>query len=692
MNNSFIVPEKGKIEYVIGIDFGHGETSAAICRIDSNNDPEDIDMTGTGKKTIPSTLYIETNEGQEDVYIGYDAIAIYERGGGGSFYAYFKQSIEEYNETRIPSMKVMRLFMSEVYKAICHKRSGELMEGDRIKQNHVVFIACPSQSQKWGKQAMQNYVRLALDAGLPIAGVTIEDKFSMFGIVRESRAAYIRMLQKEEASQKALKGILVIDYGSSTIDITYYKEGEKPIDKGYSIGASRVEQNIQDFLKEYHDDLGEDQNPDALKLIERDYPNINTGCLYRIRFAKEVFYGLYSGANCIQVAYKFPPRINAKKIDVEIPKETINNKILTKYIKEVESAFEDFRDKVINNSKVTLMVLTGGASSMNFVETTAKLVFGNDVVLLPPQDQSLTVSNGIATAGRADVRLYHMAKGLLSDSRITSPNVFDDIISDASADIANDVITDMHYYYESFKDQYSDESVASLKDSIASKLKNNNSSYQRHIQVSFNYKLKNYINNNAKPTLIEYVKENFPTFNLSQIKSKEVQNVSINISDSTLDTLNKAAEDSAKQIEDNSLVIAVKIIWDVAALAFAAAAKIELEIIAGARNLGARVWALLKGEKYNEKKDMKAPTYDEILDELVADINDKDTKLNKDKRAKVYKAFNDNKTSYQNTLKGDISYKLKWDSDLKSKINKTCESVVVQYVVEEIADIQRQIR
>lgn len=692
MENKFIVPEKGKIEYVIGIDFGHGETSAAICRIDLNKDPDDIDITGTGKKTIPSTLYIETNEGQEDVYIGQDAIAKYERGGQGSFHAYFKQSIEEYNETRIPSMKVMRLFMSEVYNAICHKRAGELMEGDRIKQNHVVFIACPSQSQKWGEQAMQNYVRLALDAGLPIAGVTIEDKFSMSGIVRESRAAYIRMLQKEEASQKALKGILVIDYGSSTIDITYYKEGEKPIDKGYSIGASLVEHRIQDFLKEYHDDLSEDQNPDALKLIERDYPYMNTGCLYRIRRAKEVFYEEYSSANCIEVAYKFMPRLNAKKIDVEIPKETINNKILTKYIKEVESAFEDFRDNVINNSKVTLMVLTGGASRMDFVETTAKSVFGNDVVLLPPQDPSLTVSNGIATAGRADVRLYHMAKDLLSDSRITSPNVFDDIISDASTDIANDVITDMHYYYESFKDQYSDESVASLKDSIASKLKNNNSSYQWHIQVSFNYKLKNYINNIAETTLKEYVKKHFPTFNLSQIKSKEVQNVSINISDSTLDTLNKAAEDSAKQIEDSALVVAVKVIWDITALLLAAITKFEAEVFAGVVNAGKRVVAFFKDEKYNTKNDLHAPTYEEIVDDLVTEINDKDTKLNKDKRTKVYNAFNENKTSYQNTLKRDISYKLIWDSDLKSQINKTSEEIVMQYIVEEIADIQRQIK
>ena len=43
-------------KYVIGIDFGHGETSAAIARI---NSPElkDVDL-GCGKKNIPSAILI----------------------------------------------------------------------------------------------------------------------------------------------------------------------------------------------------------------------------------------------------------------------------------------------------------------------------------------------------------------------------------------------------------------------------------------------------------------------------------------------------------------------------------------------------------------------------------------------------------------------------------------------------------
>lgn len=415
MKLQFIEPKKDQIEYIIGIDFGHGETSAAICRVDNNKDPEDIDLTGTGRNAIPSTIYIESKDGGETILIGKEAVAEYGRGGSGDFYAYFKQSPDTLDESKNSNIRIMKLFMRKVYETICTRRAGELMAGGKIKKNHVVFIACPSQSRKWGDKAMQNYVTLALEAGLPVAGASIDDKFKLSGIVRESRAAYIRALQKDEAKQIATKGILVIDYGSSTIDITYYKEGEKPIDRGYQLGASFVEKAIFNYLKEAHYDLDGDQNPEILKQIERTIPSLATKLLYSIRESKEDFYTDYAFANAIEIGFKFKPRVNADKIDVELSKATITDEILPSYIRDVKAAFEDFKKNVIKSNIVTLLVLTGGASRMNFVQDLAKSVFGENVIMLPPQDPSLTVSNGIATAGRADVKLFFLLNDLLSD-------------------------------------------------------------------------------------------------------------------------------------------------------------------------------------------------------------------------------------------------------------------------------------
>lgn len=64
MNNSYVKPDKSKHVYVLGIDFGHGETSADICSIqwDTNFSqltvPESIEIFN-GVPAIKSILLIE---------------------------------------------------------------------------------------------------------------------------------------------------------------------------------------------------------------------------------------------------------------------------------------------------------------------------------------------------------------------------------------------------------------------------------------------------------------------------------------------------------------------------------------------------------------------------------------------------------------------------------------------------------
>lgn len=683
MKPQFIEPTKGQIEYIIGIDFGHGETSAAICRVNDNRDPEDIDLTGTGCTKIPSTLYIDQSEENEVILIGKDAINRYKNSEKGNFYAYFKNAPSVLEEDTDNSIHWMKLFMKKVYDTICVRRAGELMNGSEIKPNHVVFIACPSQSQKWDDRAMQNYVLLARNAGLPIAGASIENKFKLLGIVRESRAAYIRALQKDDVKQYATKGILVVDYGSSTIDITYYKEGDNPIDRGYPLGASEVERGIFDYLKEPHNDLGEDQNPNIMKDIEIEHPNLATAHLYSIRESKEKFYTDYnSGVNGMEVCIKFRPKIDTNKIDIEIPKDTIANIILKTYITNVSTAFEDFKKNIINDNPVTLMVLTGGASRMNFVEDTTKRVFGEKVQILPPQDPSLTVSNGIATAGRADVKLYHIAQNALNCTRITSPDIFNDVIQKASRDIARDVIEGVHSSYKLFKTQYWDESVVSLKMHVAEEIQKNNLSYNSKIQESFINILNSYICESVDLILKNYVNAQFPEFDFSQVKRREIQGLSINISDTTTNALEKVTNDSIEAIEDSLLKIAIKVIWNISALLFAAMVKFEAEI-------GTRIFNLFKSDP-TEK--IEAPTYEDIYNDLEAKINSADTKLDRTQREKIYNVFNENKSSYETKLSNTIKDSLEKDSNLKDVIAKVSKEAVLEYVVTEINEIQKLIK
>lgn len=676
MKLQFIEPKKDQTEYIIGIDFGHGETSAAICRVDNNKDPEDIDLTGTGKEAIPSTIYIESKDGVENILIGKEAIAEYGKGGSGDFYAYFKQSPDTLDENKNPNIRIMKLFMRKVYETICTRRAGELMEGGIIKNNHVVFIACPSQSQKWGDNAMQNYVTLALEAGLPVAGASIDDKFRLSGIVRESRAAYIRALQKDEAKQIATKGILVIDYGSSTIDITYYKEGEKPIDRGYQLGASFVEKAIFNYLKEAHDDLEGDQNPEILKQIERTYPSLATKLLYSIRESKEKFYTDYAFANSIEIGFKFKPRVNADKIDVELSKTTITEEIIASYICDVKVAFEDFKKNVVKSNNVTLLVLTGGASRMNFVQDLAKSVFGENVKMLPPQDPSLTVSNGIATAGRADVLLYYLAKELLKKEINT---IYQSVKSKTKEKICNKVICEVQDAYKSFLNGYlSTNTIDALEQKVNSNLNIIKSSYNELLNEAFRECLERCINEDVLFDIRKYIDTHFPHYNITKIERYDIStDTSIAISTDNLQTIDASINDSISQITEGFIEGTAKLAYNIfATLFFGTGALIDNAVI------------YIINKFRDKNNQIEYITIDDVMS-LTMDFKDKNTDLNREQRQKVYETFNSKRSDYETLLKNDIEGKL---PDFKKECDNVQKHAIEDYIVSEINRIQLQIK
>lgn len=675
MKKNFVVPNPERIEYVIGIDFGHGETSAAITRIDSEQDPEDIDLTGTGQKTIPSVMHVGS---ENKITLGDGAVHQYTK-EGGNFYAYFKQSPNTLNEQEIPNLNVMKLFMKTVYETICYRRSGELMEGSTIKQNHVVFIACPSKSQKWDDQAMQNYVQLALDAGLPIAGVSIDDKFTLSGIVRESRAAYIRMLQKNEVAQKSKEGILVVDYGSSTIDITYYKEDEHPVDKGYSLGASIVEESILNYLHEYHKELDGDQAPDFLKsLKEQNFP-LYTGVLYKMRQQKEDFYSDFEYADFIEFKYRFPAIYGKIKLDVEISKATLTQKILKDYIENVKCAFVDFKENIIKDKPITLLVLTGGASRMNFVHDLAKSVFG-DVKMLPPQDPSLTVSNGIATAGRADIKLFYMANELLNKK--IPDKVYQDVKNDTIENILNLVIAEVHRVYNNFKQGLSSplkNNIADLEVLVKQNVNSLKSRYRLELDSAFRKNLQKYINNEIQLDIQEYKDKYFPTYKISApTKYNAPQNISISFTPENLNTINATIDDSVSKITEGFVGFLAILAWNIifGTIAF---------VLALIRNGGAAIVNLFR----DKGKEVKYVDVEDWVNNVTLNTNDKGTILTDNQRKEIYDTFIAKKGEYKSSLKQDITNKM---PSFKAECNATAKEIISQYIIDEINRIQLQIK
>lgn len=383
------------IEYIIGIDLGHGETSAALCPtewdkpIEQLTPAKDLDM-GGNKKVLPSAITILENG---DAYIGDRAFRsdILKK---ASVNVCFKQAPKNIDGEK---EKLMMRFMKEIYRTIIENNSSTLHEG-----NHKVYIATPS---GWDAQTQSLYEQMAAKAGLPIAGVT-----------KESRAAFVRA-QADVTSglgRNISKGAIVFDMGSSTLDFTYLNQsqGSELIDNGYDCGASAIEKLILHNLEE---------NSDIVRSFEKKYPKLKDRLQFEARTVKEQAY--FDPTAKVKRFVNFEELIDDDE-DFEderfklafAPGELNQTLADAGYIKEIEDAMIDFKDNHINGAPIYGVFLTGGASRMDFIKPLVSKVWGvPEESIYRDQDPSLTISQGVAEVARIDLRTEGMDQGLAEE-------------------------------------------------------------------------------------------------------------------------------------------------------------------------------------------------------------------------------------------------------------------------------------
>lgn len=379
------------IEWVIGIDLGHGETSAAICPMQWDTPesqlepPKDLEM-GSNRKVIPSVMTIMANG---DAYIGESAFKHDNLEGAQSF-AYFKKRPVDANGK---DEKIMIRFMHEVYKLICEKNSDKLTKG-----NHVVAIATPS---GWDKKAQDVYKMMAKKAGIPIEFVT-----------KESRAAFVRAQHDATSglSRSIDKGAVVFDMGSSTLDFTFMNRSKSSdlIDHGYDCGASYVEKMMFHNLE---------SNTPVIKEFENKYPKLTATLLYKTREVKEQVY--FDPDSKVKKFVNFEEFVDDEDFEDERFKikyepgeldEELDN---SGYIDQIRDAMIDFQRNYLNGAKIYGVLMTGGASRMDFMkDLIAKCWNVDPSQIYRDQDPSLTISQGVAEVARIDMLTNGMDDGL----------------------------------------------------------------------------------------------------------------------------------------------------------------------------------------------------------------------------------------------------------------------------------------
>lgn len=387
-----VKPDKNKHQYIIGIDFGHGETSAAISELEWNKSAgtseqkvRDIDMDRNAKKKVIVSAICKTPDGR--YHIGNEAFEPDNLIEGTQLSVCFKQEPKKMDGER---EQLMIAYMKTVYERI-------LSYEENLKLgNHIVYIARPS---GWVEEETKElYRQMAIQAGIPLGGLTSESRAAIF----------YAMSPNVGFAKEVSQGAIVFDLGSSTLDFTYLSDNaENPIDFGYDLGASAIEQTIYDQLI---------LPTEGVKEFVDTYPQYIDALRFKARLIKEE---AYSKDAETRTSLKFSlDQVMSDEcediekyedVDVKIKFKNVgelNNLIeeSVNYLSRMKEAMIDYRDNHIHGKKVHGVFLTGGASRMNFIIPLITEVFNlsESQVKIDGDNPSLTISRGIASLGVAD--------------------------------------------------------------------------------------------------------------------------------------------------------------------------------------------------------------------------------------------------------------------------------------------------
>jgi hypothetical protein len=656
--------------YVVGIDFGHGETSAAMCQVlwDENkyiklSDPIHLEVFGKDDR-IPSALAVVEAQNSKNVcyYIGNDALeALKEKDKNCEYFVGFKKLPSEMNDNdRYVTGKFMELF----YKRIMEVRHSakDLEEG-----NHVVYIACPS-SKKWTGKEQEQYLEIARKAGLPVIDVENSEEHYPKSIMKESRAAFIKAqnAKNENIKDSARDGILLIDFGSSTIDMTYYSQnlGNKPIDDSYLCGASKVEEAILNYCNKPQSVTADfiAQIPSAKNILRME-----------LRKSKESYFssqlvmtkGMEIDINLSKYGYKNSPR----RIEENLRTHTLNE-ILIPYKKEIKDCMAKFRDTYILSPHhpvmpIKLIFLTGGASRMPFVKEIAEDVFGKDISLHTEANPSCTISDGVALVGRSDLRTYEVKNRLFS---VTLHPVSSMLAKRSAKAIATKIISSIRDQISGFKESTVDSSIASLEADIKSSI--SRIPYNKIIAEKYDEVARENANAHIRK-LKEITDEYAPNVKINEIKPDAPSPFKADIASlpAIANIINRCVDVITEGFWETLFKIALNILGFVGC----AIVNTELSLLRGAISV------------INMFRDteIKKPDYID-LDEMSVNFRNKDTALNQNQRNEIYEHMKEILDQYFFLFNSEIEDKMNENTEFCSDINKQNENETKDYIRNEI--------
>ena len=448
---------------IIGLDFGHGEVSAALWKMNGENvgdKPKDLKFNSNDKGKIYTALFI-SNDGM--CKIGDEAIN--NKPGTGRLYTCFKVKPsrliknEPFENDTITKKELVQLFLREVIETLF------LYNSEDLKGNNIILVGCPS-SKEWLKNNGDVEYAKILSAKFKRQIPVI--------VMPESRASLIKTYREKKNAVSFHDGVIVFDFGSSTLDCTYINFKENYMnDDSEPLGASYIEEKM---MESFLDDKYQKKN-----LKDEDFAKID------LRGKKETHYLAPNGEQMAVV--QFTNGLPAKMIDEDYMHNITHNQKISystdavlnncgswadlceKFIRRVKNNFIVPFERKIQVPFKGLIILTGGASRMKFTEDICRKVFPNasfEADLSP----SYCVSRGLAWAGKTDIEAQILLDETRKNIRIKISDAFNDLENSIADDISEIVFEFIRNKVEIWKEHGDSQTLQSLLDETKSEFKN----------------------------------------------------------------------------------------------------------------------------------------------------------------------------------------------------------------------------
>jgi hypothetical protein len=378
-------------DYIVGIDFGHGETAAWVVPM-FENDKKKADgialklrlSNDKESQKIPSVVYYDSNGKHSLVPFGKCGIV-----------TGMKDLISELSdELKLHYAEYIRLIVERILLL-----NNDILE---IKNNIPNFKLCIASPTKWNEEQKSDYLNFFNEA---IADLNLRFDW----IINESDAAYFTHCNNDTIDDKCC---LIIDYGSSTVDYTVMKNGRKISDDSWSnkqIGARCIE---HDMYRTMLLPKGYSKREELLKATETmlsekglAYIDPYQYLIFELRKEKE---GDYTNQTYdFELLYKFSKITSDHDFDSPVYDFYGNiNDVTKEYCDLVAEDLNVLKEKIqqINEGKdPDKIILSGGASIMQWFNQKVHKIFECDDIN-DDRNTSYVVAHGIALYARAQER------------------------------------------------------------------------------------------------------------------------------------------------------------------------------------------------------------------------------------------------------------------------------------------------